>query len=601
MTGGRRKGRRGQLRQDKALLEALSQVLSEQEMQRVLGGALLEMDQAGRRRLIKRLGKDTGAALQQVLEPEPGHKQQRPGKDKIRQGWKRLWGEWNDCVFESSSEDGRYVIQDEHWEPPYFDSMSLAADLEPIAARMRELIPRVVDEELDPEFSFSGAIEEADAEIGSGLSEWIDDPEGCGFGQQVTTCLLEWEWRVGQRAGRDPFEIVDSICNLDSSLRRAGLDGEAIARFVRALGEPEQQVILKGIAEHQHTDPWATVLREPRSGWFALHQELARRLDTDQFLASCRANITQDWELALPPVKDLLGRKAFDEAQSLVEEAVTALLQLSPGETWDPRQGLLIQHWSQQHWMESKTTRVQLLKAWRRVAAGLGQEDLACALELQAELVTKWEDWDAALKAFRKAEGSACAAVCSRLFSDWCERVSVATVGRVDGWVLGLADAAHRGDTALFHEAVRGWLGQVESTPDDLKRSRRSLETLTMMVGGSRLKQAAPALWRLISDRPEKKGKLAESLRQWIKRLRGHDLFPEVLGLWKRNAASLVPDPAQTRGSHYGDCADWLAVVHDLDRQAYTLILRDWSERHRRRRNLWEAIKQRRLPVEVTP
>jgi len=64
MTKGRRRGKRGQ---DKALLEALSQVLSEQEMQRVLGGALLELDQAGRKRLIERLGKDTGAALQQVL------------------------------------------------------------------------------------------------------------------------------------------------------------------------------------------------------------------------------------------------------------------------------------------------------------------------------------------------------------------------------------------------------------------------------------------------------------------------------------------------------------------------------------------------------
>ena len=75
----------------------------------------------------------------------------------------------------------------------------------------------------------------------------------------------------------------------------------------------------------------------------------------------------------------------------------------------------------------------------------------------------------------------------------------------------------------------------------------------------------------------------------------------EVLEFWKRNAASLVPDPAQTRGSSYTDCAEWLAVVHELDRQAYIRILQDWSQRHRRRRNLWQALKERRLPLEVEP
>ena len=95
--------------------------------------------------------------LQQILEPETGLEQQRPGKDKIRQEWEHLWSDWNDCVFESESEDGRYVIQEAHWEPPFFDTTALADGLERIAAKMRELVPPVVDEGLDPELSFRGS------------------------------------------------------------------------------------------------------------------------------------------------------------------------------------------------------------------------------------------------------------------------------------------------------------------------------------------------------------------------------------------------------------------------------------------------------------
>jgi len=595
-TPGRRKGKRDRLRREEALLEALSQALSEEEIQRVLAGALLELDPAGRKRLAERLDEDTAAALRQVLEP--GRKKPRPGVNKVLQEWDRAWSDWNDCVFESGTEDGRYVLQDAHWEAPYLDSSALAADLEPIAARMRELLPRVVDEDLAPEFSFRAALEETAQEIGSGLPEWINDPEGCYFEPQVTECLLEWEWRVGRREGRHPFEIVDRICRLEASLEDASLDGEAIAGFVLDLGDRNQQAILAGITDHRHDGPWPRVLRDVYSGWFVLHQELARRWDAEQFLAVCLANIEQNWKLALPPVKDLLRRKAFGEAQSLIEKAVASLLHLGPGEAWDPRQGLLIQHPMQRYRVEDRPARGRLLEAWRKVALGLGQEDVAGALQLQAELLARWEDWDTALEAFRQAEGPAGTAACELLFADWRRRVSEVTVGTAEGWVPGLADAARADDAAVFHRAVRSWLKQIEEA-GDLEPSLRPLGELSVILDpGSKLKRASPALHALLSRGPEKKGKLAGSVRRWVRRLRGRDLLPEVLAFWKRNAALLVPDPAHAGGSDYTRCAEWLAVVLDLDPPTYTRILQDWSVRHRRRRNLWQALREKRLPLE---
>lgn len=120
-----------------------------------------------------------------------------------------------------------------------------------------------------------------------------------------------------------------------------------------------------------------------------------------------------------------------------------------------------------------------------------------------------------------------------------------------------------------------------------------------MLDPGGELKRASPALHALLSRGSKRKGKLAESARRWARRFRGQELLPEVLAFWKRNAASLIPDPAQVVGSDYTRCAEWLAAVLDLDRRSYRRILRDWSVKHRRRRNLWRALEKRRLPLDT--
>jgi hypothetical protein len=78
-------------------------------------------------------------------------------------------------------EEGKYVVQDHHWEPPYLDKSAYTKDLEPIAARMSNLIPPVFDRNLALDFSFADALKTA-AEEAWGLTEWIEDSgEGAAF------------------------------------------------------------------------------------------------------------------------------------------------------------------------------------------------------------------------------------------------------------------------------------------------------------------------------------------------------------------------------------------------------------------------------------
>lgn len=610
---GRRKGQRDDRGEERALLELLAHGLSEEEIQRVLACALLALDEQGRDRLFGRLGPETGATLRRLLTSRARSRTKAPpspGSAKIRQEWDKVWSEWEACVAESGDEDGRYVVREHHWEEPYLDGLTLAGDLEPIAARMRTILERVMDEDLDPDFSFVSAIETLDEEIGSGLPEWMDrsSGDGCALGPEVTSCLLEWEWRAYRRDGRSTFELADAIRKLEASVKIVSLDDDTIVRFIRGLGDAEQQAVLRGIDAHRSASHWATVLGAAHSGWFKIHQALAKRWDPALFEEASRKNIAQDWTLALPLVADLVRRKAFDQAGPLIEAAVRALLRLGPEEAWDPRETLLISRSVLRYGHDSPADAFRLLESWRTVARGLTHDELACALELQVAVGRRWADGDAALEAFRRAPSPEFASMRDRLFADWRSLIVEETLEREPDrqeppgsvWVLALVDAARAGaDGAVsFRRAVRQWLEQAGRTPASLQQSRHALGTLTLDLDpGASLGRASPTLHRLLSTRSHGKPTVTASRRRWVARLGVADLFPEVLEFWRRHAASLVPDPARAAGSNYDDCAEWLAAVFELDSTAYQRLVHAWAGSHARRKNLWLAITRKRLPL----
>jgi hypothetical protein len=287
--------------------------------------------------------------------------------------------------------------------------------------------------------------------------------------------------------------------------------------------------------------------------------------------------------LALPLIANLLRRKSFDQADSLIEAAVPALLCLKTGETWDPRETLLISRPVLRYGSDSPANAFRLLESWRKVATGLGQDELACALELQVAVGRRWVDGDAALEAFRQIRSPRFASMCDRLFSDWRSLVVEATLERESGepeppgsvWVHALVDAARAGADGApsFRRAVRKWLDETGRAPATLQQSRGVLGTLTLDLDvGSSLRRTSPTLQRLLSTRRQGEPAVSASRRRWVERLGVADLFPDVLEFWRRHAANLMPDPASATGSNYDDCADWLAAVFELDSAAYRQV-----------------------------
>jgi len=114
------------------MLNRLSAGLSEQEIRCVLAGALSDLDHAEVDRLLKRVGHETTSALRGVLHADSSKRPPVPGKAKVKEEWEKAWDHWNSLIEEASQGEGQYVIQEHHWEEPYFDPGSVTLALEPM-------------------------------------------------------------------------------------------------------------------------------------------------------------------------------------------------------------------------------------------------------------------------------------------------------------------------------------------------------------------------------------------------------------------------------------------------------------------------------------
>ncbi len=549
------------------ILKRLSAGLSQEEIRQVLAGALKSLGPAGVDRLLKRVGSETGAALRRALGAGDSKQPPAPGRAKIKEEWQQAWEEWNFRIGEASDSEGDYVIQEHHWEEPYFDPQSVALELEPIAARMRKLLPRVFDENIDPRFSFAQAIRGSIEEIESGLPDWMHpfDYEGFQLGPEVTACLIDWDWRSGRRRGITAFQFVDELRQLEVSTQGLRLDEQVLARFIRGLGADAKNEVRKGIQEKRDQNPWKQALESAHSSWFRIYSEMCRRQDHPAYLEDCRTRISQDWTLALPVAKDLERKKKYAEV------VASCALQI-----------------------------------WARSARALKEEEIAVAARLQSDLLKDWRNWDKAIAAFSRIPQPKFSPLRECLFARWRELVARTSVDRYDDrpekphWVHALADAAWEGEGAenSFCVWLRQWLKAIERDGATLRRSQAALARLSLDLDRAAwLSRVSPTIARLLAYNQSHDRALEVSRRKWLERLGIFSLVPELLAFWRRNARHLVPDPAAARGADYRDCADWAQALRELNPTSCRELLRQWSVPHHRRRNLWRALQAKGLSM----
>jgi len=621
----------GALPEEESLLRRLENALSEEEIRRVVASTLLVLDDASRKRLLTRIAPETAAALIPALDPprKPARSQKAAmpaaGKGKLRQEWDRLWQEWTRIIDESGAEHGDYVHQDADWEPPYIDTYSIGLDLDAVATKLRGLIPRVIAEGIDPGFSFAQAVREMDEALYAGQPDWVVEGigDGCCLGPKATACLLEWEWMAAQNDGRDAAAFVDEIRDLETSLQKVGLDGQAIKTFVRGLSHGQRQAVLASMERQRLSPRWTEAFTRAYGCWAEIVRDLSKRWKPALHVEISRANIAQDWTLALPLVEDAVKRRSFAEAIDIIDEALRSRLRLDPTNQWNPRKELLVERDVCYYGDDQSTKLATLLRCWMKASHAQQQPELVAALALQIAALGHAEDGETMLKAFH-AFPAQFHAVRDRLFAAWRALIVRRTLHTwkdsepvpCGGWVSALVDAAWAGPSgaAMFHTAVRVALDESRKKtnaepraawiprwahPTGQEESLRALAILTRDLDATAptMKKLAPRLWDILSKVDSDTRKRVSTTRQnWCKSLGGKALIPKIVAFWRENAVSFVPDPG-TSAAGYSESADWLAAVHEINPTAASELRARWATVHHLKRNLWRDLAERGFPI----
>ncbi len=597
--------------------ERILAALTQREVAELLDALFIVLPSDLRAQMLERLPPDTQRTVQQIIapaEPAGGAEEVDAGPvsmAKLAESWAELWREWDAIIDEATEEEGEYITQEEHWEPPYFDEVALAEDLDKVAARMQPLLQAAYENRFQPDVGFGEALLEAEAAITAALPDWMELFEGLHAEKQLTTCFLTWEWLVAQEEGEDSFAFAQRIHEWEGD-SGVGLDHSAVLDFFAGLPEADQRRILEGLTAHKEEPLWRQPLQNAYSPWHILYMEYLDRYAPERYLENLRTVIPQHWQSGLPIIEDLLARDEYTESLAVVEETLDSLLRSRhSAREWTPESGLLFATLSgsyygvESDWANHKT----LLRFYRQAAEGLGQTERVHALTVQLAAFDHFFDWAAMFKTF--AESAVDAEIRDTLFRSWRDRIARQAkpsvyeygYGRAETtetwWVPWLLDSiydAQKG-SPWFQQQVDRWLAQLSAKKGAHDANHGFLRLLTKDLAtiGNRIPGAFPRFYQVVIQ-PQELATPDEASRQhYLAQYAADDLWDRVVSYWTGHLSDLVPRPENAHKSNYTEHAYWMAALQELNPDAYGTLLAKWRVDHRRRRNLWKAMEEMNL------
>jgi hypothetical protein len=587
------------------LLDELFAVLSDEQRSR--------SDSSGVSLVFSKLKLDTKATLTQILTPpqtiesEQTAKAQPTSLAKLSQTWSQLWREWNEIIWEASQEEGKYIVQERHWEEPYFDNYTLVEDLEAIAKQMKPLVKTAFDNNFSYDDGFALNLLSAESDISDGIPDWMEIRDGIHLEGTITHCLLEWEWLLAQEQGQDGFKFAQNIRKWEEKFVHISLDGDAIIDFCSDLPDVQKQLTFAGMTGERENSLWKYHLENTHSHWHMFYMETMCQFATPEiYLHNLRSTIAQEWENGLPVIEDLLAKQEYRESVVVIQETLDSLLQQKPDkQAWTPETSLLfLLMGGYSRGNANQENAKKLLRYYQQAVRELGETEQVNALEIQCIAFECCYDWSRMLAAF--AETPVTEKTRQTLLKFWCD--SIIKRGRPHSystfytreqpveiwWLHWLLDTitSEKTGQAWFGEQAIAWLENLPGDRGQLGGEYGVLHLLTKDLTDIKFqgKCPYPKFYEVVVVPNQSSTPDDVSRKKYLQEYAPLDLWERVMDYWRANLHNFVPKPEMFQNSDYSTNAAWMSALKELSPQNYQMLLSQWKIQHQRRRNLWKAM-----------
>ena len=588
------------------LLEAMTR----EQVVLLLDTLLGSLDAQRKEALLAAVTEEMAETISRVLDPAQTPSDRETTDSRFEENWAEAWGRFNICLFELGEEEGKYVDQEEEWEPPYFDGYTLSEDLDEISQDILPLLERAHGLGLEAD----GFFEEEFCEIEHGIRGYPDwmgaEHSDCVLGPVTTKCFLRWEWLTAAAHGLPVADFVERVAAVQDALEIIDLDGRALADFFASLPRDIQKEAFEHIRAGKNSPEWQERLEMRYRIWYDVYHELSEAFDPEEYLADCVEHLREDWRLGLPPIEALLEKREYVRAEPLIERTFASLMRRLPEGTWSPEDELLAAQISHLPG-EDRELVVKLLGFWGTAAKKAGKADRAAILALQSAAFRSPFHWDRVVKAYKKLADTPCGQIAGKLLSQWKRLMSQKSVPSYisgvhirgerleDSWIHWLIETQteDRKDARWFSERIQNWLASLaraagRGAPPPAEPTCL-LHTLTADIGNvTAFGDSFPRLLAVVSGERESAGKCSVSRRKCLARMEVEEIARALSVFWRENIAAFVPEPSAASSYGYSQCAKWVMAAEELNPAAFAEIISRWQAEHKRKRNLWRDLRQ---------
>ncbi|MEM7532344.1 MAG: hypothetical protein AAF639_09210 [Chloroflexota bacterium] len=597
--------------------------LTQQEIASFLDALLTEVPTETVTQVLAQLSPDTGQTLEKILygsqtskdEEETSSTDLYPSLAKQQETWQRLWDEWQAIVDEAAQEEGTYMVQDEDWEPPYFDTHAYEKDLESVVIKMQPLMVTAAQHRFPPDHSFVDALRYAEETIYNGIPDWIELYENFDMGEIVTQCVLQWEWIKNDDEGAEVADFAERIYNVEGTFNHTTLhENTVLDFFYDELSEKHQRMIFEKINANKDSALWKSELSDSNSAWHYIYMYYVSEFAPEQYLDKLRPTIAQTWKNGLPILEDLLAKHEYAECLVVVDETLKSLLsrKIRDDETWEPTQSLLLP--KAEHYTGPDGgygSEKKLLDYYRQAATGVGNAELANTIYLQQMVFHHFYDWQKMLDAF--AQTPVAVTTHDALYQAWRDLLINRTRPAVP---YSLYSGQRRGEPVdiwwldwlfrsivdypkditkgqgYFHRQMEQWLAALPAKGHDKGDDYRFLRLLTRDLNEIDDTEFSPYP-QFINGviEPSQLATKDDKSRQHFLRLMASSTLPaSVMAYWRANLVHYVPRPENATHSNYESHASWMSTLKEVTPSDYEMLLAEWHRKHKRRRNLWRDM-----------
>ena len=603
------------------LKKALCRELSETERDQILVSSLTLWDSEKQRVLLARLpshsAKVLGALWQESINQKVASMSETaPAERKIWDQWKALWEQWDTIAEDVGDPDGKYVVE-EDYDCIYVDMSLVAADLEIAAAQMRGLVNDLLATEQARDIDLMSDLSDLINSMVDTLSDWLEPSEEGVLGPEVTQLLLEWEWgrivRFGDSEEKEGI-LVENIRKFEMDTQVLTFGDTLVRSKIAQLSKFDELALFKYLREARTLPIWQDAFSKPCGLWFHMLTDLAARYDRATYLKICEDFIGDNWQMSFPVLEDLIKRRDYNRALSIVERAANSMSQTTYQEAWNPCAQLLVCRSHFGYETEERNDRIRLLQLWQKIAEALKQKDLGAALGLQVFAFWKFEDGDVMLEAFNAMPKTA-SKTTEALFADWRRWFATTTLHRwyertpaiCYEWVEALVDTARSetpANVSRLHTTVQRLLAEGGNLANGENRKIKSNQggvenddyiwaltclTFDLEAIAPTLKLSAPTLLNALGKSKSDFPQLAATRKAWWERFDGKSLMPAIVQFWHDHVKWMIPDPKQSM-AEYSTHARWLAALREINPQEATELHETWKKTCRNRRNLWRDL-----------